>query len=291
MTEHTNVATPRAERTEAFTEYLADPGLNASTLKKFRESGKAGAMAMADDSPPSASPRFGSALHAYMEDRQAFEAKAVTVDKLKPGALPKTFAKAEQDHPGKIILAEGWAEKIVRMAEEIRAHPAAGPLERLTAEREVCVYWDDPDLGVRCKACLDRFRPGVGAVDFKTIGEMTHKGIERNVHTYGYHMQAAWYIRAMRFGLGIEFPSFAFIFVGSDAPHDVVVCDLDERAIVRGWIDCLAAFRRWHEWKTTGSAPGLASSVMTVMLPKWADDEREQPAFPLLPDAGENGGG
>lgn len=256
---------------EPFAEYAAADGLSCSTLKRFRKSSLDGACAMVGPQDETHQMRLGRALHERMElGPERFSEASVTVKGLKPAAYPATFAKADAEHPGKIVLAETWDERIRGMAASILSHPIAGKLTAAKGETEVSVYWGDPDLGVRCKARLDRVLPGIGIVDYKTTSALDIRGMERSIYDYAYHMQAAWYMRAANMVFHkMSRPSFLFVFAESVAPFDVVVVDLDEDAIAAGWAECCLSVSRWKEWQS-GAIKGISGRVVTLGLPAWA---------------------
>lgn len=264
-----------------FAEYVTLDALNASTLKAFRDSALAGAAYCEKGLRTTAAMRLGRALHEYMDDEAAFRDNAVTVKGLRPGSGVEKFEAAEAEHPDRIVLAETWADDIAGMVASIKRHPKASKLLALPTEREATVVWDDPDIGVRCKMRIDRLYPGVGCVDWKTCSDFSKAGIGRAIANFAYHMQAAWYIRGMHIGLGIEQPDFGFVFVDSSYPYEVAVVDLPPETIEQGWAECLIAADRWKKWTATGHAPCRCEGVMTVGLPGWAQ-EPYAPSVPLL---------
>lgn len=268
---------------QPFADYCVAEGLNSSTLKHFRRSVLHGAWASEQPDEPTHQKLLGRALHERMElGAERFHAAAVDVEGLKPAAYPKTFAKAQAEHPDKIVLAEGWRDAVEAMHDRIMAHPRAGKLARMPHEREVSVFWDDPDIGVPCKARLDCVVPGVGIVDYKTTAGISLHDMERAIDKFAYHMQAAWYMRgANRTFRKMRHPAFLFVFVESSPPHDVVVVDLDAEAIEQGWAECEIAANNWKKWKR-GETTGYADHVVTCGLPRWASNPNLRPTAPHL---------
>jgi hypothetical protein len=267
-----------------FDEYLALDRWSASRAKAWRHSERRGAMHEAEqDEPPSAAMRLGTALHACLENPEEFTEKARVVEGLRPNALPKTFAKHEAENPDVHILAEGWAERIIGMIKAMKAHDDAAAFIRARSHCESVVLWDDPDLGVPCKARLDRLMPGVGCWDWKSCSDFTPDGLARSIDKFGYHIQAAMYIRAMNVGLGIDYPKFAYVFVETDEPYEVAVIDLPDDDIEQGLAELEIACNRWKRWRETGEADYMwGRRVQTVGLPRWAQIEGMRATFPLL---------
>lgn len=267
-----------------FDEYTAVDALNASTLKAFHVSAKQGAHNAEAKRETTASMRLGRALHDRMELGASFDGVAMEVKGLKPGAVAKTWAKheAEKENPSHILLAEGWRLQIEKMHDAIMAHPKAGPVCRLASQREVSVFWDDPDLGVPCKARFDRLIPGVGVVDVKTAASVEPHKIGYAICDYGYHIQDPFYRRGAHIACGIPNPDFVFVFVSNTAPFDVVPGCLDDESIEQGWADICVAADRWKHWRKTGEAPGITQGVMTLSLPRRAITEGQRAPYSLL---------
>lgn len=255
-----------------FDDYKADPSLNASTIKNFAVSSLRGADRAGRNSEPSAAMRLGTAFHARIELGDAFDGVAVEVKGLKPGAVPKTWANAEADlEPGQIPLAEGQRIVVEKMHDAAMNHPSAGKLLRMPHDPELSVFWDDPDLGIPCKARIDRWISQTSCVlDLKTTSDLTLSGLEKNVHNFGYHMQAAWYMRAACI-MANALPEFLFVFVESSAPFDVVVSPLRTETVEQGWAECCRAAERWRRWRDTGEIEGISRSPLTLSLPRWAE--------------------
>lgn len=256
----------------SFDDYCAADALNASTLKAFAVSGKQGVEYLTKSRTPSASMRLGTALHARMELGEEFDKQFVEIPKLRPGAVPATWAKAEETlESGQAPLAEGWRVTVEKMHDALMSHPVAGAVLRKPHENELSIFWDDPDLGVPCKARLDRWLSRTGCIlDIKTTAADSPRGIEKKIDELGYHIQAAWYMRGARFALDTPRPEFLFTFVQTSAPHDVVVVDLDDDAIRQGWAAAYQAANRWKAWRDTGRADGLSDQPLTLGLPGYA---------------------
>jgi hypothetical protein len=135
---------------------------------------------------------------------------------------------------GKIPVLSRTYGEIQEMAEVLRGHPLASTLLSLgSAERTL--VWVDPPTGVRCRAMLDWLPdPAVYGqmviVDYKTTDSCDTDFLERQIHTIGYHQQAAWYEAGARaLDLGQD-PEVALIFQMRTPPYLVRVVQLSALA-------------------------------------------------------------
>ena len=268
----------------SFDDYRSAEGLNASTIKNFVVSARHGVEAMGDNSPPSAVMRLGTAVHARCEVGDDFDRYAVEVEGIKPGSQRETWVKKSTDlETDQIPLAEGQRIVVEKIHDAMMAHPVAGKQLRKPHESELSVFWDDPDLKVPGKARFDRWLTRTGCVlDIKTTESTQPKKIRSKVSDYGYHIQAAWYLRAARYGLGCETPEFLFVFVESTPPHDVVIAPLAPEAIEQGWAECCEAAMKRKRWRDTGEAVGVSDTPMTIELPTWAQIRGMAAPYELL---------
>lgn len=268
-----------------FGKYRSANGLNASLCKAFAVSGLEGRLRAESDDDPTASMLLGRALHELIDARGKMDDRFVSVE-AKGKATSATLAKHQAEHPDRVILAEGWGVDIRRMYDSIDSHATAGPLMRKMEHREVSIFWDDPDLKMRCKARLDAVLVPEGIVDVKTTSDdLTSAAIDRAILNYRYDIQAAWYLR----GGGMTFrkmhrPGFAFIFVQNRPPYDCVVVGLDDETIMQGWADSIVGSERYKAWMEKGEALGVyPRGAMTCGLPKWARTGM-QPSYPMWRD-------
>lgn len=256
------------------------PGLRATALKAFAQSGVNGVSAVSEQKRTTGTLALGNALHAALLEPERYAAAWVEMKGLKSGAVANTWAKAEAEAAADDCypMAEGWGEYIAAMRDAVMSHPTAGRVMRALSEREISCAWQDDGLGVTGKARIDGIadtRAGRILVDIKTTAKTDIGGFERAAHDYGYHVQAAWYMRAAEMcGLAEKNCGFVFIAVYKD-PIDVVVFEPSDDFIRQGRVDCERAIANWKHWKETGEATGLARTPLPLGLPKWASDDAQ----------------
>jgi hypothetical protein len=146
------------------------------------------------------------------------------------------------------------------------------------ARNEVTAIWLEGDAP--CRARFDRLLidpNGYADVwDWKTTTDISERAIVRTICEYGYHIQAAFYLR----GLAACLPShkgrltFTFVFVETTAPYAVRRVCLSAEFMAVGAREASKAIRLWsqalatNEWADTRSLETLHAQA-----PTWMDDD------------------
>lgn len=173
--------------------------------------------------------------------------------------------KAEQIAAGReVVTADTW-DTAHRIAEAVRAHPAAAELLAMPGEAERVVEWTEGDTP--CKGRLDWLAGAV--VDIKTTRSI--ETFDKHIGEYGYHAQVMHYRRgAIANGLPAE-PRPLFIVAENEAPYRVRVMQLSEIDAAQGEAMCLEAYRRWADCMAAGVWPsGLPEGVTQTNIPAWS---------------------
>jgi hypothetical protein len=268
-----------------FGEYVRRKGVNKHSVWPFAKSGLHGAHEAAQDDLASATMLVGRVLHELVEWRAGHEGlppQFVDCPDVPGGKRTAKLTKAEKDHPGKTIIADGWLDRAERMHAAIAAHPIGSKvLRKLSSRRaipEASIFWDHPELGCRCKARLDILEQGRGIIDIKTTGDISR--IDKAIGDYGYHAQQAWYCDgAMRLGL-IPSVCFLFLFVESVPPYDVAAVDLPEEDVQQGMAEMEVAVRRYLAFQAGERMPGISDDVHHASLPRWLSTG-QRPTTPI----------
>jgi len=177
------------------------------------------------------------------------------------------------------LLTHEW-EQVEAMAAAIRAHPvAAALLDPETGQPEQSLVWQDDLTGVWLRSRLDWLpHPDGGRMivtDYKTCRAADYDSLSRSMHGYGYHLQAAWYLEAVRaLDLAAD-PAFVLLAQEKEPPYLVVVAEPDPYALrvgsrlMRQAIDTFAACVEADHW------PGYTDDVLSLSLPAWAARRHE----------------
>lgn len=177
---------------------------------------------------------------------------------------------------GRIVVSVEDMRRAETAVNTLRNHPIAGPVIADSLKQVVLL---NQIKGINAKALLD-IVPTSGPIlyDLKTTNDLTPRGISSTIHKYGYHVQAAWYLRLWNLcNPDDKRDRFRFIWQSSTEPFEVAVTELPAFDIESGseWagyqLDRIIAATR------TGTWPGFGGDrVVMVGRPSYAsyqDDE------------------
>lgn len=177
----------------------------------------------------------------------------------------------------RIPLLAADAERVEAMRAAIADHPVASKLFH-NGRPEVSMFWHDP-TGVLLRARPDWLPESTGRraiiPDYKTCQRADPSSFGRSVASYGYHMQAAWYVDGWRTLTGTD-AAFVFVTQEKDPPYLVAVHELDDEAVDIGRARNRDAIDIYQRCVEAGEWPGYPTEVQTVRLPRWAVVEHEQ---------------
>jgi hypothetical protein len=177
---------------------------------------------------------------------------------------------------GAMPLLTGQARQVEAMTGSVRAHPLAGPLLAPGAGRpEVSAFVADHEFGgVWLRARFDLLstiaggRPAI--VDLKTTADDANPASwGKTVDNFGYHLQAAFYLRVARL-LGMSDPAFIWVVVSKQAPHLVHVSFPDADMLAAGDEAVESAIQLFAECTAREEWPGWAPGPHETSLPAWA---------------------
>jgi len=260
-------------------EYRAIRAVNASSLKAGAVSMAHMKLAMAGDSTTSAAKELGSLAHLAILEPARFdqvrvapdfgdqrtkagkEAKAAWLSGLEPGAR---IADIDDHNAAKAMAAACYAHEDLALA---LRHP--------DGQNEVVITWTDRTTGLACKARIDRLILGRMIIDVKTARSATAFGFSRAIAAYGYHLQAAWYSRAVEELTREETPPFGFAVVESSAPFGAACYVLDPADIDAADQQNSRILAQWAKAVETGTYSSIQPDgrMSTIRLPSWLNGE------------------
>lgn len=186
-------------------------------------------------------------------------------------------ARADRDAAyaeGKIPMLKAKAEEATQMAEAILKHPGAGQLLE-AGTPEVSAYWHDLPTKVRLRARFDKLREFLDGrrplvIDVKTTANADPDEFPWTAEKFGLHIQAAWYLAAIR-AIGIhDDAAFIFINVEKEPPYLVSLTRLPVQAIDLGSRKMRRAVDLYAECSEAGHWPDYGNEIHTVDLPQRA---------------------
>ncbi|MCI1984101.1 MAG: PD-(D/E)XK nuclease-like domain-containing protein [Bifidobacteriaceae bacterium] len=261
-------------------EYFASPALDQSALKRFMVSPLAYRSYMIDGLDVSRSALdFGSALHSMVLGRGPDVV-------LKPNMRTKEgkAAAARLEESGAVMLSFSDMEKADDMAPLCRDY-----IRSIPGQPEMALFATDPATGIRLKGKADWLPSrvdgdGVYRIrDYKTTAGSARE-FPRTAVNFGYHIQAAFYLRLARLsGITSEL-GFEFVVQEKARPYDWAVWRFAEDSpeihiasdLISGALDDLAFLVAVHgsDWWRDG-ADGYDKSPHEIEFPKWALDREE----------------
>lgn len=183
-------------------------------------------------------------------------------------------AQAERDsarESGATPVLKADYEAAQAMRDAVMAHSTAAALFA-DGVAELSGWWLDDDTDVTL-----RFRPDwlttlddqPVCVDLKTTVNADPSEFVRSVAKFGYHAQAAWYLRGLEWH-GIPDARFLFVCVEKAAPYPVSVIELDADALAEGAWQNRQAINLYRQCLDADYWPAYGTQIHTISLPPWA---------------------
>lgn len=210
-------------------------------------------------SEDSAAMKLGRAVHCMLLEPETFESRFITSSncsaKIASGPRKGEFCgkrgslmaasgdwycgvhqPAELAEHGMEVISADQYQQCVGMRESLKSHPAMKLLRR-KGWSEVSIVWELH--GLKMKGRLDRgslegSRPMILDIKKCRVGKGTKEECERSVLNYGYHIQAAGYVRGVEQLTGTR-PEFLWVFVEDNPPYDIQILPMDETCFDVGW--------------------------------------------------------
>jgi hypothetical protein len=227
-------------------EYHAWDAVNQSAIKEGVYSMRRMRHALDGGDPPTDAMIFGTALHTYCLQPENMLDDYIAAPKVdrRTKAGKEKWAQFQTTAAGKTIVDEDQLAMMRAMRARLKANDAAARL--LWGEggqSELSAVWRDPGSGVLCKLRADRLVSDSGPVvicgDLKSTraGGADPRTFARSAATFGYHIQAAFYLDGLCTLLGKD-PNHALFYIIAAEKHteagDVAVYYFDFRSVERG---------------------------------------------------------
>lgn len=252
----------------SFEHYRKQPGINKSALDLFRKSA-AHFRDYCDGRIPDADSdvlMFGRIAHAaVLENRTDWV--------LSPFDSFRTAEAREwRDAQTLPIIKESDANQIAEWVELVRSTKLATDL-LAGCECEVSMFAED-ESALRVKGRPDAVAPEY-FVDLKFVRDASSRGFSRLIEEYGWHRQAAWYLRISEL-LGRKQQRFYFIAVEKSTPARINVVELNPGAIELGREDNDRDIVRLRSCISRNEWPGYCGGeIQQIDVPAWAHAQSE----------------
>lgn len=197
----------------------------------------------------------------------------------------KTRGTKAEDEPraaGQIPLITKDYQRAQSMAEQLHAHPIAGPLFARPGKAEQTFVARDPDTSVTCRIRVD-WIPDVPAgarvlaVDLKTTASAEPVAFAKSMANYGYHQQGAFYTDALALALDLDVPPrFVLVAQEKDPPYLITIAEPDDEALDWGRELNRHALATYARCSAAGVWPGYEAQlrpddggIARLSLPGW----------------------
>ena len=240
-----------------FEQYKAIQAYSYSKLKAYLRSPLHGVT----QEPPaeSAAMRFGTSVELAFKG----QLEKIVVNPHDDGRtkLAKDF-KAE--NLGRLVLSQSDMARCLRCVESLHAHPAVQELALGSFLPDHPLHGTLENLPL--KGLCDWYLDGA-IVDLKTTQSIDAGDFARTVDNFHYDLQAAVYSELARQN-GVENPSFYWIAVESEHPHDVAVYKASDKIFRVGAAKldlALASVKRTQQ----GAFLGTSELITEITMPPW----------------------
>ena len=262
-------------------DYIADPvpggSLSATGIKRLLECPARYRWDTDHGGQTSPAMDLGSAAHS-----QAFGVGAavhVTSEQEWRTAKVKDEIK-EAKARGDIVIRPSELDAVEAMAKALREHPVASALfDRAYGKPEQTIVWRDGIVMLRSRLdwLEDSPRGRFFLVpDYKTCTDASPATIEKAIGRFGYHIQGAMQLAAVRSTGRVPddvMARFLLVFQETRPPYIVTVAEPDATAMRLGAIRMREGINRYIECTRAGRWPGYSEDVVLSSLPPWETRE------------------
>lgn len=254
--------------------YAQWEAVNQSLLTKFARTPAHAREYLLHPPEPSAAQEFGSAVHTAVLEPQRFKAQYVRapVGDKRTKAVRIAWEDLEAERPDVIILRGEEYAQCEAMRDSAWGNSTVAEFLKAEGASEVCAVWKDAETGLVCKSRMDRLGQFAGwtvITDLKTTRDASAWAFAKDVATYQYHLQAAWYLD----GLDVLSPldrRFIIIAIEKDPPYCCAVYELDQPSLSEGRLRCREYLNAYLKASKSNEWPGYGEGVNDLTLPAYA---------------------
>ena len=216
----------------------------------------------------------GTAVHTYFLENDLFKKNYI----FKPKAFKGTTKEGKawmQEHGHLNVLNAEWEENLIQMNHNFLNSPAKFIYDK-QGLAELSWFWKDL-YNIKGKCRPDWLSSdGYTVVDLKTTQDASPKGFQKSISGFGYHIQAAWYLRGLR-NLGVDAKEFIFIAIEKTAPFCIGVYKADEDMINAGMSEVEKSLELLRICQETKLYPDYTPTIQDISLPPWMTNKKVTP--------------
>ena len=263
--------------------YESDSAVSQSQLKTLEESPRkfeALYITQTLSRPPTDAMEFGTLVHGLTLQPSVVESEiavipdsALTSNGQRRGKAWDSFCEATE---GKLRVFKEDYDRAFTIAKRVWAHPFYEFIFPRINYTEVPIRWTDPVEPVACKGIPDIVAEE-WIVDLKTTRSLTgflqgrDELVSKTIADFGYHLQAAFYLRGASLYYGDPKTRFAFLVVETEEPHRVYAMELRPETINAGEVKMQRLLAEYvHRMQTGDWSEEGEKSLLQVGIPAWA---------------------
>lgn len=216
--------------------------------------------------------RFGTATHTAVLEPERFEADYAEG----PMASRSTKIWKEAAAASKATLLPPDEMVAIRsIVESLKSHDSARKaLFAGKGHNEATFIATDQATGLELKCRADRITQAGYIVDLKTTADASATAFAKSVHNFGYHIQAAFYMRCIEAATGTKPTGFAIVAVEKEPPYACQVFIASESMLETGArkVDkLLSDLARYRDKYGNAKWPSYSDQPVELNLPHWAE--------------------
>ena len=180
----------------------------------------------------------------------------------------------EAQASGETLLTAGDYDLARNVADSVLFHPAGQRMAGDTTVNEASFFATDPTTGLKIKCRPDSYWDAKGVIyDLKTCQDASPKGVSKDIISYNYALQSAFYLHTMVCA-GYPAEQFVFVNVEKSAPYAISTNILSPEYLAWGkqkmheTLDKIALANEAQRWET-----GFSDTTNVVVLPRWLQQD------------------
>lgn len=262
-----------------FNTYAAWNAVNHSTLVHFAKT-PAHALYAKLHQEEKVATTLGHLVHSVVLEPERLKSEYLVAPKVdrRTKVGKADWAAFERKAEGRIIVTKEDMETAKALLFNCQNHATLKEMLGGKGVNELSLVWRDPEFDVLCKGRIDRltvFKGQPYILDLKTHGmPATRRSFEKAVQEYGYHSQAAWYLRGASILASIpeDGPErrFAWGVLETKEPNLVRVFDAEDASLEIGADEVMKYLAQYTHCAQTGVWPGWDEGIDMAGLPPWA---------------------
>lgn len=255
----------------SFIDYQCNDALNISKLKMMRKSPAHFRASLEEPRKETDDLTLGSAIHCLILEPKEWNKQFLTMPKIdrrtKEGKLNYDALIARADRKGLTLITEDLKACAEEASTEALKHPYSALFRR--GQAELSMFWT-ADNGVACKGRLDHYDKASKTItDLKTTKDASPDSFAKSIYTYGYHLQAAWYMEgAKKCGLDVE--DYIIFAIEKEAPYCCVAYRISPADIALAQAENERLLNLFADCSKTGNWYGYSLEIQEISLPAWA---------------------